>query len=85
MGDTSKKKKPATDAADVDGMTEDECREALKQLLDEQKRSGQVRYITRPKSQARKSGHESHKAAYAASEHRHLKSSYARIVTSHSI
>ncbi len=40
--------------------------------------SGQVRFITRPKSTR---DHESHKAAYATSEHRLLKSSYARIVT----
>jgi hypothetical protein len=33
----AKKKKPATDAADVDGMTDVECREALKQLLDEKR------------------------------------------------
>ncbi len=46
-------------------------------------RSGQVRYITRPKSRTMAAAgvSESHKAAYAASEHRHLKSSYARIVT----
>ncbi len=37
MEDTPKKKKPATDASDVDDMTEDECREALKQLLDEKR------------------------------------------------
>ena len=40
-----------------------------------QARSGQVYYS------AKIQDHESHKAAYAASEHRHLKSSYARIVT----
>jgi hypothetical protein len=40
-----------------------------------QVRSGQVYYS------AEVQDHESHKAAYAASEHRLLKSSYARIVT----
>jgi DNA-nicking Smr family endonuclease len=41
----AQKKKPATDAADVDGMTNDECREALKQLLDATSQFSKIRFL----------------------------------------